>query len=172
MEDWSTVSDTVRIPLTQGKFAVVDAIDAERVLMHPWRLLRAPRTCYATTTMKGPDGIWRDITLHRFVTDAGPGQEVDHSDNDGLNNRRANLFVCTRAVHAERTRMHRDNRTGYLGVNRQTHCESWVARICHRRQKIYIGTFATPEDAARAYDAKARELRGHRATLNFPNIEA
>lgn len=33
---------------------------------------------------------------------------------------------------------------------------------------IYLGNYHTPEDAARAYDAKAREIYGEFACVNFP----
>ena len=45
---------------------------------------------------------------------------------------------------------------------------NWYGQIRWKGEMIYLGTFKTREEAARAYDAKAYELHGDKAILNFP----
>uniref|UniRef100_A0ACD5UUL6 Uncharacterized protein n=1 Tax=Avena sativa TaxID=4498 RepID=A0ACD5UUL6_AVESA len=57
----------------------------------------------------------------------------------------------------------------YRGV-RQRHWGSWVSEIRHPllKTRIWLGTYGTAEDAARAYDEAARLMSGSEARTNFP----
>ncbi|WOL13857.1 ethylene-responsive transcription factor [Canna indica] len=57
----------------------------------------------------------------------------------------------------------------FRGV-RQRHWGSWVSEIRHPvlKTRIWLGTFETAEDAARAYDEAARLMCGPKARTNFP----
>ena len=59
----------------------------------------------------------------------------------------------------------------YVGVSRNKQVKRgriWVAYLWHHAKRYYLGSFYTEEAAARAYDAKAIELFGENAKLNFP----
>ncbi|KAE8701003.1 pollen-specific protein SF3-like [Hibiscus syriacus] len=59
----------------------------------------------------------------------------------------------------------------YVGV-RQRPSGRWVAEIkdSSQRVRLWLGTYDTPEEAARAYDEAARALRGENARTNFSSV--
>lgn len=61
--------------------------------------------------------------------------------------------------------------SNYRGVSRQVNStkKPWRAYITFNGKQIRIGGFATEEEAALAYDKKAKELLGSSARLNFPD---
>ena len=107
--------------------------------------------------------------LARLIMDAPNECVVDHINGNPLDNRRANLRLCTQAEN----NLNRGATKGsFKGVWIDKRYGSWIAQIGHNGKRRHLGSFATPEDAARAYDTAARELHGNFAHLNFPSVAA
>lgn len=155
------------ITLTQGKTALVDDGDYSQINQRKWK------------AKKGRNGNWyaerqnghgKFITMHRLIMNAPLGVIVDHINGNGLDNRRENLRLCTNAQNLMNRGAQRNNTTGYKGVtwDRREKVKKYCAQIKFHKKTLRLGYFKTPEEAARVYDAKARELFGEFAVLNFP----
>lgn len=157
------------IPLTQGKVALVDDDDFEWLNQSKWLAKTSFGLWYAVnrTTVAGKPTV---VLMHRLITSAPIGMEVDHIDGDGLNNTRRNLRIVTRNQNRFNLRLRADNKSGYKGVFCDKRTGRWCAHIGFYGQRKNLGYFATPEEAARAYDIAACELFGEYARLNFKEI--
>ena len=158
-----------RIPLTQGRFAVVDPADYESLSGHKWRLCKTKgkNVLYAERTVRRSDGTYSRMLMHREVLRPPRSYVIDHVNGCGLDNRRANLRLATAAQNAWNAGG-RGGRSGYKGVWLAKDKGLWRASIvcCGRRR--HLGYFRDKRDAAKAYDRAAREYHGQFAVLNFP----
>lgn len=159
------------IPLTQGKLAVVDDSDHERLSRFKWCAMRARGTWYAVRgTMTGlASPRKRLLCMHRAIMCTPDGYETDHIDGDGLNNQRSNLRVVSRGQNAHNHTHKAANKTSrFRGVCWDRRARLWHAQIRHAGVKTCLGYFRDETDAARAYDAAGLARDHEHFTPNFP----
>lgn len=156
--------DSRTIELTRGFSVVVDVADLERVSTFKWLAMGAKPNVYAARNVR-ENGRRRTIYMHRFLLDASSDEEVDHANGDRLDNRRANLRLCSHAENSKNTKRRSDSSSGFKGVRKIG--GRWIAYIKHSGVQRTIGRFATAVEAARAYDAFAISSFGRFARTNF-----
>ena len=156
--------EPLKIKLTFGKVAIVDAEDYDRVSMYNWCAVHDSRCWYAHTFKR--DGT--PLAMHRLILNAPKGLFIDHIDHNGLNNRKSNLRLCTNRQNQQNRRPTRNGSSRYKGVHWCNTHKKFRARITHNSKRIHLGYFEDEIAAAKAYDKKAKELFGEFAYLNFP----
>lgn len=160
----ATDSNTREIPLTQGKVALVDAADYETLAQWKWRAERGGHTFYAGCG----GGTYPRMSMHRIIMGDPKGMLVDHINHNGLDNRRSNLRICTRAENGRNRKPDlRVKSSRHKGVWWSTEKSRWLAKIYVNGKRICLGTFTVEDDAARSYDAAALVHHGAFACLNF-----
>jgi hypothetical protein len=99
------------------------------------------------------------LRIHRLVVGVHeiPASvlEVDHINNDKLDNRRANLRLATKAQNQRNQPLRKDNKSGVKGVSWDAKCELWEVRVKVNGKQKFGGRFALLAEATQA----AKNLR-------------
>lgn len=146
------------IKLTRGKFAIVDDGDYGKLNKHKW----CHSNGYATRRSGG-----KIIFMHRVILNVAKGAETDHKNHNKSDNRRCNIRICTKSQNNQNRKRYDGSASQYKGVHWNGLLKKWRAQIVLDYKKVHIGVYCLEIDAAKAYDAKAEELFGRFAYLNF-----
>ncbi len=158
--------DDIRlIPLTQGKFAIVDAADYEWLSQWKWYAHKGHTTYYA---VHHPSATTKLILMHRLILGVPDHLLVDHINRNGLNNTRKNIRPCTHAQNIRNQGPTRNSSSKYKGVSWNKADKKFLAAISCERKTYYLGSFKDEIEAAKAYYKKAKQLFEEFAYLNFP----
>ncbi len=158
-----------QIPLTQDKFAIVDDDDYDYLMRWKWHAHVNGRTYYAVRRPRHAVKGWKKkgmLQMHRVIMNVPKGCETDHINHNGWDNRKSNLRICTRGENRRNQLPAQRAKSEYKGVGRYP--QGWRAKITHHYKTLHVGCYNSEIEAARAYDAKAKELFGAFAYLNFP----
>jgi hypothetical protein len=138
------------IALTQGKVAVVDVADYERLNQFRWAAhwdkklgsYYADRGVYV-------DGKRYTVKMHREILglERGDKTQADHKNHDTLDNRRLNLRKASHAQNAQNHRLRRDNKSGYSGVWFEEEMDAYRAYITVNKEHLFLGYRRTAKAA-------------------------
>jgi GH18 family chitinase len=157
----------VELELKHGT-CLLDDEDFERLANWRWWSVvstRQRRMIYVYGQPAGPK-VQGEL-MHRVVLGIPlrtRGFDIDHINRNGLDNRKDNLRVATRAQNLANTGPRVDGRPKGVTWDKQTN--RWKASITIGGRPVNLGRFADRDDAARAYNAAALEAWGEFAYLN------
>jgi hypothetical protein len=141
---------------------LVSDCDYQYVSQFSWSIKKAHSTIYAKTRIN--HNKWG--VMHRMIMKAKHGEQIDHRNHNGLDNRRRNLRSCCNTKNHMNGQMHRDNQSGYKGVSFDKRRGTYRARLKHNGREVWLGSFTTATDAAIAYNKSAKKYFGEFAKLN------
>jgi hypothetical protein len=121
---------------------------------------RQPRTSYRVVKIDGVLYLAHRVCFLHFYG-AWPSAEIDHQDQNGLNNRISNLRAVTRAGNAQNQPKQSRNKSGVTGVSWNRACRKWRAAIRVCGVQDYLGQFDTLADAAHARKLAERRYNFH-----------
>ena len=161
------------ILLTQGKKALVDDEDYARLIKYKWHIARNIGGYYAKRNAQ-VDGERHTIYMHRVITNAPKGVEIDHHNHNTLDNRKQNLRLATGSQNLQNqkkslTRNGKPYTSRYKGVSWHKCAQKWRARIYINGKVKQLGCFESEIEAAHVYDAAAKKYFGEYSLLNFPD---
>ena len=152
------------IPLTKGHVTIVDDADYESLTRWKWSYSNG----YAIRKFQTPTGT-KSLGMHQQLLQTPKGMVTDHINGDKLDNRRANLRICTYSQNTANRPADRDNKhSHHKGVSRDKRKKKnpWYAQIRADGQVRWLGSFATEREAAQAYNDAALRVHGEYAWLN------
>ena len=122
---------------------------------------------YVETIWYDENSEQHNISLHQAIIrmsgqEVSDGYEIDHKDNNPLNNLESNLRICSHSENGKNQKISTNNTSGYKSVSWHKPTKKWRAQI----RGEHLGLFDDPKDAAKAYNDAAIEYHGEFAVLN------
>ena len=151
------------LKLSQNKITLVD--DEDYQILNQWKWFYSSRGYAVRHIFK--DEKRTLLYLHRFIINTPDGQQTDHINGNKLDNRRSNLRICTQTENNRNRKIGKNSSTGFKGVSWDKKIKRFVAYTKLNKKPIFLGTYFTAEDAARAYDRFAKEHFGEYARFNL-----
>lgn len=156
-----------KIPLTQGKFALVDEIDYEYLIQWKWCITNFGYAVRRNCSKRNPKPSL--ILMHLVIAKRmglDTSNDIDHKDRNKADNRRKQLRSATRSQNTGNEELRSTNTSGFRGVSWHAARQKWRARITINGKEKHLGLFASKEDAAKRFNKESKKHFGEYAWLN------
>lgn len=151
----------VRVPLTKGKFALVDETQYQKVSGRSWQ-------AQERRDGKGFYAVSNGVRMHRLLMEPESHQIVDHIDGNGLNNTLGNLRIGMQSQNC----VNRKVTPGRHLRGARPKNGKWQAYIKYQGRQRSLGYYDTEVQAYEAYLAEAERLHGDWMPLPEPPKES
>ena len=101
------------------------------------------------------------FSMHREIMRPPTGMEIDHINGDGLDNRRVNLRVTSRAENAQNRQPNANGSSCHRGVYWDRRARKWCAEVRAQGQRAFRAWFADENLAAIAASEARRRFLTH-----------
>ena len=136
--------------------AIIDIEDYVLVKNRKWHLKKG----YTSSYVCSGNSSATYLSLSRFIANAEKGKEVDHKDQDFLNNRRNNLRVCTKSQNQCNSKKRTDNKSGAKNVYFCKTSKRWKVTIQKNNVRYLFGPFKSFHEAESAATSARKEHHG------------
>lgn len=170
-----------KIPLTQGKFALVDDEDFEWLNQFKWHVQYQPTIDGFYARRNQYIGYFNGkqkqkmIFMHRLIMERVIGHELqrseftDHINHDPVDNRRENLRIVSNRQNQQNQKNKKSSK--YPGVYWYKQDKKWRAKIKLNGKSKHLGSFIDERDAAMAYERACRGIVGEELVCKATGLE-
>ena len=156
-----------QIPLTQGKYALVDDEDYDFINQRKWHCNSSGYAVRATSYKNAENRtVKTKLFMHRIINKTLEKMYTDHINGNPLDNRKSNLRTCTTAQNNANRIKALGTTSKYNGVHWCKRDTAWIAAIRIDGKKKVLGYFKSEAEAALAYNEAAIKHHGEFALLN------
>lgn len=141
------------VPLTRGCEALIDECSLKLVDSMNWSSSIELKAIYAKTSIDG-----KIVGMHRIITSAPAGKEVDHINGNTLDNRVSNLRICTTRENQQNQTKHRNGKL--VGCSFDAYHKAWKSGIRIDGKFKHLGYFKTEFEAHERYMEEYKKISG------------
>lgn len=151
------------IKLYHGELVKVDNDDFDKLNQYKWHLCAygyAERSKYFPESQKSIQ-----VKMHREIMGFPKDLEVDHINQDRLDNRKENLRLVTKSQNGMNRGPTKKNKSGYKGIHWDEINKKWSVHVNANKKMVFFGRYKSLKEAIIACNKARSVYHGEYATV-------